>query len=63
MQKWEYRSYVVQVFSDVVRLDSGEMNVNEYLNMMGEQGWELVTAAVGDERNQSHVLYFKRPKR
>lgn len=69
MQKWEYT--VVRVFGGVVMLEDGQdvgKMVNnqpvgemfyEYLDRVGEQGWELISVA-GVREGLEAVL--KRPK-
>jgi hypothetical protein len=47
-QRWEY-----------ARKDGrGEWEVNNTLNQMGQQGWELVTA---DPDGLAAIMFFKRP--
>ena len=39
--------------------------IHEYLEAMGEDGWELAAASAGERlygRDDTHQLYFKRPK-
>ena len=49
MQKWEYKE-LEYPYTDV-----------EYLNDLGDKGWELV-AAPCDDTGQIKRLIFKRPK-
>jgi uncharacterized protein DUF4177 len=42
MMKWEY--LVVYVSETTVNQDGHEYDVQEYLDLVGQEGWELVTA-------------------
>jgi hypothetical protein len=58
MLKWEY--FVANTGGDVVILPGGAlMPIHEFLNLKGEEGWELVTTAA---LIKSPVLFFKRPR-
>jgi hypothetical protein len=59
MKKWEYK----YVKSDYI--DNHRHDLTEYLNTMGEEGWELVTCTVHDSGyagDSTHIenLVFKR---
>jgi len=64
--KWEYLVLVSQLSGERVRprfVNGKELEnwdegpgLPEYLNQLGDEGWELASAATGS------VLYFKRPK-
>ena len=67
MQKWEYKStrFVIKDFRD-------ESNRNRELVVLGDEGWELVSAVIVRYRSNENssiiidyyeeVLFFKRPK-
>ena len=69
-QKWEYAR--AEILSEYKR--SGDLYINsgpplehldDYLGRMGDEGWELTGTAVvhnGFTGQESHWLYFKRPK-
>lgn len=67
MQKWEYlhleasedRVYIV---ADERRMDWEGRSLHEVLNMLGEQGWELVALAFEQHILLPGHLLFKRPK-
>lgn len=68
MRKWEY--LVVYVSETTVNHDGQEYDVQEYLDLVGEDGWELVTAvpvaadATSDDEPApttfTYSLYLKR---
>ena len=68
MRKWEY--LVVYVSATTVNHDGQEYDVQEYLDLVGEDGWELVTAvpvaadATSDDEPApttfTYSLYLKR---
>ena len=69
-QVWEYREVVFRDYGGYrPRFINGEEQVNwkqapvihEYLNQLGEQGWELV--AVSSRDDMQMPAYFKRLKR
>lgn len=48
-----------------VSKEGRDYTVDGYLRLMGEDGWELVTAVVAEQYKDgraAHWLYFKRPK-
>ena len=66
MQKWQYKttSFVIKDFRD-------ESNRNRELIVLGDEGWELVSAVIVRYRSNEissindtyeEVLFFKRPK-
>lgn len=68
-QAWEYMEVVFRDYSGYrPRYVNGEEQkgwkeapiIYEYLNRLGEQGWELV--GVGGQNNREMPAYFKRPK-
>jgi hypothetical protein len=57
MQKWEYY-YFMSVNSNV-ELESQSVPESQFLNILGSQGWELVSVTV----NSAYTyFYLKRPK-
>ena len=55
--KWEYmvREFNVQ--------DSGKiLLLEEFLNVAGRDGWELVSVATTPTENFTHLIYLKRPE-
>jgi hypothetical protein len=66
MQKWEYLFVSEHRDGCYVNTGSGAKSISEktvkfyeYINALGEQGWEMVTA-INDE-NSYWQLAFKRP--
>ena len=61
MQKWEYlevRRIITQYVSTINGGDVEKQNIQfyDYINKLGQEGWELVTAA------DRTFLFFERPK-
>jgi hypothetical protein len=54
MQKWEY--FIIE---QNIQVERGK--AVEYMNQLGEQGWEVV-AATSDDYGHSAKLVFKPPK-
>ena len=44
MAKWEYLSFRVPADMGKVKIQGQRYPVGEYLNYLGEQGWELVSS-------------------
>jgi hypothetical protein len=67
MQTWEYFTRRIDADLEAVSLKDEEKRLDDYLDMMGEKGWELVAAApivgtdISEQRETAHLLYFKRP--
>jgi|WetSurMetagenome_2_1015567.scaffolds.fasta_scaffold250696_2 hypothetical protein len=80
MQKWQYEIkeiYVNKGFLGISNTPSlgcdfngNFMGIVDYLNMMGRQGWELVSAVVSEQyhgnivskhESVNHYLYLKKP--
>lgn len=72
MSKWEYLrldvhykaergSGIESVFSDyaVVLSDINYIDLHNYINKLGSEGWEMASEREADE--QHNVYYFKRP--
>ena len=58
--RWDYSIKYVDEWK--VQIQKGKrVDVGEYLNQMGNDGWELAGIASGMHA-YSHTLYFKRPK-
>ena len=59
MAKWQY--YATEVIPSRIEIDGRILGLNEYLNWMADQGWELVTATSCGEFGIRFELFFKRP--
>jgi len=55
MQKWEYLIIYTSNYSTKVSIDNKDYDTEPYINMLGEQGWELVLEL-------HNRLFFKRKK-
>jgi hypothetical protein len=66
MQKWEYK--VVKKLGEAVSIGQGPggapriMPVEEFVNLRGDEGWELFFVEPLPATPQNQFLYFKRPK-
>jgi hypothetical protein len=60
MDKWEYLSFRVPSDMKRVKIEGQKYPVPEYLNYLGEQGWELVNAA--PHQSAGFQLFFKKAK-
>ena len=64
MQKWEYLFIEVPNNLGKVKVQGQKVPVNEYINLLGDQGWEMV----GIEQSfpgsglSNYILFFKKPK-
>lgn len=58
--KWEYWMVTVDADDVAVSVPGGRVSLKEYLDQIGKQGWELVSACSHADTKQ-HKLYFKRP--
>jgi hypothetical protein len=65
MQKWEYESIILEAsgFSERSPEPKGRATakVMKYLNEVGANGWELVSATTVTSDGHYHMLYLKRP--
>ncbi len=65
MQTWEYETTILEAsgFSGHSPQAKGKVTerVLQYLNEMGSQGWELVSATPVTSDAHYHMLYLKRP--
>ncbi|HEY2964530.1 MAG TPA: hypothetical protein VGJ37_19075 [Pyrinomonadaceae bacterium] len=52
MQKWEYKIFYYEL---------GDLE--QILNLLGDEGWELLAAAGTDKDGDDRVFYLKRPKK
>jgi hypothetical protein len=66
MAKWEYITYELELnesYERVLRTSkkeyAGWTRILEYMNILGERGWELVTAS---DLNYGGRIIFKRKK-
>lgn len=60
MNKWEYLSFRVPANLGKAKIQNQKFPVPEYLNHLGEQGWELVSAA--PHPAGGFQLFFKKEK-
>ena len=60
MDKWEYLSFRVPTDLKTFKIDKQKVSVNEYLNALGEQGWELVSTC--PHPYGGFQLFFKKSK-
>ena len=64
MQKWEYLFVEVPHNLGKIKIQGEKVPVSEYINLLGDQGWELV----GIEQSfpgsglSNYILFFKKPK-
>lgn len=64
MQKWEYYTFTTAIRDQNVRADNKIISVVEFLNKLGESGWELVTAFSPEIKgfgDNDIYYYLKRP--
>lgn len=60
MDKWEYLSFRVPADMKQVKIEKQRLSVQEYLNYLGELGWELVSAVA--HPTGGFQLFFKKSK-
>lgn len=60
MEKWEYLSFRVPMDLKTIKIDKQKFTVSEYLNALGEQGWELVSSS--PHPYGGFQLFFKKSK-
>jgi hypothetical protein len=60
MQKWEYIFVKVPGRVDKIKIENQKIPVADYLQYLGNQGWEMVSAT--DSPVGGIYLFFKRPK-
>jgi len=60
MQKWEYLSLRVPANLGHIKVQEQRYPVQDYLNHLGEQGWEMVGAA--PHPAGGFQLFFKKDK-
>ncbi len=60
MTKWEYLSFRVPLDMGKVKVDKQKYPVQEYLDYLGEQGWELVSSV--EHPYGGFQLFFKKEK-
>jgi hypothetical protein len=65
MQKWEYETIILEANGFFERCPEPKgrttVQVLKYLNEMGANGWELVSATTATGDGHYHMLYMKRP--
>ena len=64
MQKWEYLWTVIPGSLKKIKVSGQKIPVEDYLNELGMQGWELVAVEQGFPGSglSDYILFFKRPK-
>lgn len=64
MQKWEYTWIVVPHNLKNIKVDGNKVPALEYVNEMGEYGWELVAVEQSFPGSglSDFILFFKRLK-
>ncbi len=60
MTKWEYLSFRVPWDMGKIKVEGQKYPVQEYLNYLGEQGWELVCST--EHPYIGFQLFFKKEK-
>jgi len=60
MDKWEYLSFRVPSDMKNVKIENQKLPAPEYLNYLGEQGWELVSSVA--HPTGGFQLFFKKSK-
>ena len=61
MTRWEYARVHVPVDMEYIQLQDQKIRVVDYLNYLGDKGWELVgVIPLGD--SSGYIFFFKRPK-
>ncbi len=63
--KWEYRTLKLDTTKYVFGSDLDATKLDQYMNQLGEEGWELVTAFdtnVGSGQTKDVVAVFKRQR-
>ncbi len=66
MNKWEYKTIKLETTGWFVGGNLNEKKLDEHMNMLGEEGWELMSAfdtnkSFGESRDV--VAIFKREKK
>jgi len=64
MEKWEYFWTVIPHSLGKVKIDKQKVNAIDYVNDLGEDGWELVAVEQGwpGAGISDYILFFKRLK-
>lgn len=60
MEKWEYLTFRVPQDMKSVKVEGQKYPLQEYLNYLGEQGWELVDAP--PHPMGGYQLFFKKQR-
>lgn len=65
MQTWEYETIILEASGFIGQSPNATgrttQQVSKYLNEMGANGWELVSATPVTNNAHYHMLYLKRP--
>ena len=65
MQKWEYRTVQVHQYAFwalQMVTDEGRKELDAGLEVLGNEGWELIATVRYPDSHLDHLLYFKRPR-
>lgn len=64
IQRWEYLWVVIPNSLGKMKLAGEKVEAIDYVNQLGEQGWELVSVEQGFPGSglSDYILFFKRPK-
>ena len=57
IQKWEYKRFIKK-FDWLDELNA----IEQELNSLGDEGWELVSVVGNSTPKESQTFYFKRPR-
>ncbi len=62
IQKWEYKRYIKKFDWDAAVSSQDELSaIEQELNSLGDEGWELITVVRGSTPKENQTFYFKRP--
>lgn len=64
MHRWEYFLTIVPGSLKEVKIGGEKIQTDDYLNQLGDRGWELVTVEQSFPGSglSDYILFFKRPK-
>jgi hypothetical protein len=64
IQRWEYLWVVIPNSLGKMKVAGEKVEAIDYVNQLGEQGWELVSVEQGFPGSglSDYILFFKRPK-
>ncbi len=61
MTRWEYARVHIPVDMEYIQLQDQKIRLVDYLNYLGDKGWELVGVIPLGE-SAGYMFFFKRPK-